>query len=114
MNNPETHCPRCDIRLDLISNGHKFATHLYPADDYMYCVMCKFRYYFTGVGYRCKYEITMIDGDLMLYMIGWWHDGSTHISIQRIGSEGGQYLTFDHWIQFDITVEQLKVYMTFS
>jgi len=102
MIDPETHCPRCDIMYDLR-----------PDDDHMYCVMCKFRHYLTAVGYMCKYELTIIDVD-MLYMIGWWRDGSTHISINRIGGGGGQHLTFDHWLLFDITVEQLKVYMAFS
>lgn len=110
---PHTHCPRCNIEYnkepDIITADYEF----------LYCNQCGFRYY-SDVGSYRAYEIFIHDG-ISIYNIEWCIDNCTAVGIGKYVAGRVECIDYlDAWIEmdyllpFDITVEQLKVYLTFS
>lgn len=109
MIDPHEQCPRCDATYIQGSDKTDVYSHLRCSNG------CLFLYFDSPLTRR-EFQLTLND-DAISHTIFWLEDGTT--SISNRGWDGGhrtssKSIIIDHWIPFDLTLEQLKVYLTFS
>ena len=113
MIDPFERCPRCDLpykRYVPAPNAPKEFDHLTCSND-----DCSFTYNDDPLTSR-EFQLTL-KGECIRYFIFWIVDGTTRVSPDTYFDPRyprSKPVTFDHWIPFDVTVQQLKIYLTFS
>lgn len=106
MINPYTRCPRCGGKFEISIHGLDIQVH-------KTCAVCELNSFIQGSVRR--FDVTIVDGDDQYYIV--WFGRGTTVSIGTIyGESKGTYknITFDHQLPFDVTVDTLKLYTTFS
>lgn len=106
MIDPYTHCPRCDIRY---SRGTK-ASSVYK---HLCCLTCGFKKFIDPLMTKQKYQIVIMSSDNATYRVTWkvYFDDDEFTLV----SKDVMYpIVIDYWIPFDITLDTLNLYLTFS
>jgi len=101
MNNPETHCPRCGQAYRISPTRH-------------YCKVCRFYSYKND---NCLHQLFMSDG-MHEYTISWYKD-YTYVYTRCVSDVGlptgsSYQVAIEDQLPLDITLEQVKLYLTFS
>ena len=106
MNDPKTHCPRCNLE-------YNWKPEL--LDMYSECVSvdCTFRYYRTDI---LAYQLRLEEDDT-LYSIVWAPDDKMQVNVYKwytLTRAKESTIRFEGWLPFDITLDTLKVWLAFS
>ena len=108
---PDSGCPRCSIPYKRADCPN------------LVCPNCNFLKILDTTS-RQKYQMKFWTGAI-LYTVSWYR-GDRDFSFLTVDEldridilqspmlQSPQHITFDHWLPFDITLEQLKLYLTFS
>jgi hypothetical protein len=62
---------------------------------------------------RRRFQNTFVDGTTV-YNVFWLDDGDRRMGISKDSVEEHDFLHMNEWIPFDVTVETVKMYFTFS
>ena len=105
MIDPYKYCPRCDVRY--FHNGDD----IYKCSNYT----CKFEQNRYPTESDTTYRLDIYNGEVH-YIVLWERNQRTRIYIHEWDGtfQHTSNVVMNFWIPFDITLEQLKVYMTFS
>jgi hypothetical protein len=119
MIDPTTHCPRCNI---------PYLHAAYNAEAYLHhaCSQCYFKC-FIDPATRRKYTLSLVDKGVWYTMIwlepvGQYTWRTTKVDVfsrepkhkTLVGGMSSNQITFDYWLPLDITLDTLKLYLTFS
>lgn len=104
MIDPTTHCPRCDLPYIEGSREQNLHKHLR-------CITCSF-VQFIDIRTRRKYAMSFAIDSMVHVNMTWVRADSGELS--TVVTTNGRLLVIEEWLPFDITLEQLKLYLTFS
>jgi len=94
-------CPNCNNEWILLEQNHDHNYYNCPACD-------------LGAS-STNNEIDVVGKRLDPYIIAWYRNGTSSVAISKIKDPYyDNMVTFNHHIPFDITEDQLLLYLTFS